>query len=154
MLDRQDEFDIIHSHLEWSSLLFARGAHVPVAATFHGRLDLPWARELLASPTQAHLVAISNSQASAHPDIDWTVVYNGLTLASEPFEARRSDDLCFVGRVAVEKGIVEAIEIAQMAGRHAADRGQDRALGSRARLLRGRIPARAQGCWILGRVPG
>jgi glycosyltransferase involved in cell wall biosynthesis len=118
VLDRQDEFDIIHSHLEWASLLFARGAHVPVAATFHGRLDLPWARELLASPTQAHLVAISNSQASAHPDLDWTVVYNGLTLAAEPFEARRSDDLVFVGRVAVEKGIVEAIEIAQMAGRH------------------------------------
>ena len=118
VLDRQDEFDIIHSHLEWASLLFARGAHVPVAATFHGRLDLPWARELLASPTSAHLVAISNSQASAHPDVDWTVVYNGLTLAAEPFEARRSDDLVFVGRVAVEKGIVEAIEIAQMAGRH------------------------------------
>jgi glycosyltransferase involved in cell wall biosynthesis len=118
VLDRQDEFDIIHSHLEWASLLFARGAHVPVAATFHGRLDLPWARELLASPTQAHLVAISNSQASAHPDIDWTIVYNGLTLAAEPFETRRSDDLVFVGRVAVEKGIVEAIEIAKMAGRH------------------------------------
>jgi glycosyltransferase involved in cell wall biosynthesis len=117
VLDRQDDFDIIHSHLEWASLVLARGSHVPVAATFHGRLDLPWSRELLASPTPAHLVAISHSQASPHAEIDWTVVHNGLTLASEPFERRRSEALCFVGRVALEKGIVEAIEIAKMAGR-------------------------------------
>jgi glycosyltransferase involved in cell wall biosynthesis len=117
VLDSQDEFDIIHSHLEWPSLLLARASHVPVAATFHGRLDLPWSRELLASPTPAHLVAVSNAQASPHPEVDWTIVYNGLTLASAPFERRRSDALCFVGRVAREKGIVEAIEIAGLAGR-------------------------------------
>jgi glycosyltransferase involved in cell wall biosynthesis len=117
VLDSQDEFDVIHTHLEWMSLLLARAAHVPVAATFHGRLDLPWSRELLASPTPAHLVAISKSQASPHPEVDWTVVYNGLTLTGAPFERRRSDALCFVGRVAREKGIVEAIEIATLAGR-------------------------------------
>ncbi|HTG42180.1 MAG TPA: glycosyltransferase family 4 protein [Methylomirabilota bacterium] len=117
VLDSQDEFDVIHSHLEWMSLLLARAAHVPVAATFHGRLDLPWSRELLSSPTPAHLVAISKSQASPHPEVDWTVVYNGLTLTGAPFERRRSDALCFVGRVAREKGIVEAIEIATLAGR-------------------------------------
>jgi glycosyltransferase involved in cell wall biosynthesis len=117
VLDQQDEFDIIHSHLEWMSLLLARALRVPMAATFHGRLDLPWSRELLASPTAARLVAVSNSQASPHPEVDWTVVYNGLTLDGAPFEERRSDALCFVGRVAREKGIVEAIEIAGMTGR-------------------------------------
>lgn len=117
VLDMQAEFDIIHSHLEWSSLLLARAASVPVVATFHGRLDLPWSRPLLASPTRAHLVAISSSQASPHPDTDWTIVHNGLTLAGAPFERRRSDALCFVGRVALEKGIVDAIEIAERAGR-------------------------------------
>ena len=117
VMDSQDEFDIIHSHLEWMSLILARAVHVPVVATFHGRLDLPWSRELLASPTPAQLVAISKNQASPHPEQDWTVVYNGLTLAGTPFERRRSDVLCFVGRVAREKGIVEAIEIAVMAGR-------------------------------------
>ena len=117
VLDSKEEFDLIHSHLEWSSLLLARATTVPVVATFHGRLDLPWSRELLASPTPASLVAISNSQASPHPDLDWTIVYNGLTLGSAPFERRRSDALCFVGRVALEKGIVEAIEIARIADR-------------------------------------
>lgn len=117
VLDREHQFDVIHSHLEWSSILLARAASAPVVATFHGRLDLPWSRELLASPTPASLVAISNNQATPHPDLDWTVVYNGLTLGNAPLERRRSDALCFVGRVALEKGIVEAIEIARIAGR-------------------------------------
>ena len=46
-----------------------------------------------------------------------TIVHNGLTLDGAPFERRRSDDLVFVGRVTPEKGIVEAIEVAQKAGR-------------------------------------
>ena len=41
VLDRADEFDIIHSHLEWASFLLARVSPVPVVSTFHGRLDLP-----------------------------------------------------------------------------------------------------------------
>jgi glycosyltransferase involved in cell wall biosynthesis len=117
VLDREQEFDIIHSHLEWSSLLLARASTTPVVATFHGRLDLPWSRELLTSPTPASLVAISRSQASPHSDVDFTVVHNGLSLAGAPFDRRRTDALCFVGRVAREKGIVEAIEIAQIADR-------------------------------------
>jgi glycosyltransferase involved in cell wall biosynthesis len=117
VLDRQDEFDLIHSHLEWHSVMLARAARLPVVATFHGRLDMPWASELFAFPSDATFVAISASQASPHPDVDWTVVHNGLTLKGAPFERRRSDDLCFVGRVSPEKGIVEAIEIAQRADR-------------------------------------
>jgi len=117
VLDRASEFDIIHSHLEWSSLLLARVSPVPVVTTFHGRLDLPWAEEILSRPTPG-LVAISQNQASTHPQIRWeAVVHNGLTLTGAPFERRRSEALCFVGRVAPEKGIVEAIEIANAAGR-------------------------------------
>ncbi len=64
------------------------------------------------------LVAISKNQASTHPDVPWAgVVYNGLRLVDAPYGRRRSDALCFVGRVAPEKGIVEAIEVALQAGR-------------------------------------
>lgn len=116
VLDRAAEFDIIHSHLEWSSLLLARVSPVPVVSTFHGRLDLPWATEMLQDPPDG-LVAISENQASTHPDVPWSIVHNGLTLTDAPFERRRGDSLCFVGRVAPEKGIVEAMEIARLAGR-------------------------------------
>lgn len=117
VVDRAPEFDIIHSHLEWASLLLARVSPIPVVTTFHGRLDLPWAGALLRD-APAGLVAISANQASTHPDVPWAaIVHNGLRLDDAPFERRRGDALCFVGRVAPEKGIVEAIEIARAAGR-------------------------------------
>jgi glycosyltransferase involved in cell wall biosynthesis len=117
LLARVDEFDLIHSHLEWISLLLARVSPVPVVSTFHGRLDLPWADDLLVDPP-AGLVAISQNQASTHPDVPWAgIVYNGLRLADAPFGRKRTDALCFVGRVAEEKGIVEALEVAKAAGR-------------------------------------
>jgi glycosyltransferase involved in cell wall biosynthesis len=117
VLDHEADFDIIHSHLEWSSIILGRAAKVPVVATFHGRLDLPWAPAVFDAVGDVNLVAISQSQARSIPEVDWTVVYNGLDLSRAPFERRRSDDLCFVGRVNPEKGIVEAMEIAKLTGR-------------------------------------
>jgi glycosyltransferase involved in cell wall biosynthesis len=117
VLDHAAEFDIIHSHLDWMSLLLARISPVPVVSTFHGRLDLPFAEEMFSRPTPG-LVAISENQAASHPRVDWAaVVHNGLTLDAAPFERRRGDALCFVGRVTPEKGIVDAIEIAKLTGR-------------------------------------
>jgi glycosyltransferase involved in cell wall biosynthesis len=116
VLDRETDFDLIHSHLEWYSLVLRRAMRRPMVATFHGRLDLPWSRDALADAPDG-LVAISESQASAHPNVPWTIVHNGLSLDGAPFEQNRSDDLVFVGRVTPEKGIVEAIEIALKAGR-------------------------------------
>jgi glycosyltransferase involved in cell wall biosynthesis len=117
VLARATEFDVIHSHMEWASLLLARVSPVPVVSTFHGRLDLPYADAMFRDPP-AGLVAISENQASTHPDVPWAaVVHNGLRLTESPFGTQRTDALCFVGRVAPEKGIVEAIDIALEAGR-------------------------------------
>jgi glycosyltransferase involved in cell wall biosynthesis len=116
VLDVENEFDLIHSHLEWFSLALRRATKRPSVATFHGRLDLPWSRDAFADrPTG--MVAISESQAAVHPDVPWTIVHNGLTLDSSPFKRRRTDALVFVGRVTPEKGIVEAIEVAKRSDR-------------------------------------
>jgi len=117
VLERADEFDLIHSHLEWASVLLQHMISTPVISTFHGRLDLPWAADTFAASTGG-LVAISQNQASSHPNVEWAgIVHNGLTLDNAPFDRRRGDGLCFVGRVAPEKGIIEAIEIAKLSGR-------------------------------------
>ena len=50
VLARAHEFDLIHSHLEWASVLLAKVSPVPVVTTFHGRLDLPWAEAHPARP--------------------------------------------------------------------------------------------------------
>ncbi|HET7472080.1 MAG TPA: glycosyltransferase family 4 protein [Candidatus Limnocylindrales bacterium] len=112
VLDRQDDFDIVHSHLEWFSVPLGRAMERPLVATWHGRLDLPFSRDIFAGNPPGQ-VAISESQAAVHPNVDWTIVHNGLTLDTAPFERRRNDDLVFVGRVTPEKGIVEAIRIAR-----------------------------------------
>jgi glycosyltransferase involved in cell wall biosynthesis len=114
--DRGEQFDVVHSHLEWWGLLLPRMTSTPVVATFHGRMDFPWARDMLGD-SGAHLVAISENHATTHAELGWTVIHNGLTLDDKPFDRRRDESLCFVGRVAPEKGIVEAIEVAQLAGR-------------------------------------
>jgi glycosyltransferase involved in cell wall biosynthesis len=116
VLRRAEDFDVIHSHLELHSVLVARASPTPVVATFHGRLDSAIARQALTDPPQG-LVAISQSQARPHPEVPWTIIYNGLNLTGSPFRERRSDDLCFVGRFAVEKGLIEAIQTAKIAGR-------------------------------------
>ena len=116
VLDRADEFDVIHAHLEWANPLLRAASPVPVLSTFHGRLDLPWAGRLLADLPGA--IAISRSQAASHPSVRWAgIVHNGLALQDAPFRTDRDDALVFVGRVAPEKGIVEAIEVARLTGR-------------------------------------
>lgn len=110
------EFDVIHSHLEWWSWPLARDSAVPVVSTFHGRLDLPWADRLFTSESVG-MVAISRHQASTHPDVPWTIIHNGLRLDDAPFVEQPGDEFCFVGRVDPEKGVVEAMDIAQRAGR-------------------------------------
>lgn len=117
VLRRQGDFDVIHGHLEWSNLMLARAARTPVVGTFHGRLDLPFAADALADPI-AGMVAISRDQAATHPMFSWAgVVYNGLSLEAMPFGVDRGDALCFVGRIAPEKGVVDAIEVARLSGR-------------------------------------
>ncbi len=117
VLDHATEFDLIHSHIEWYSPLLARAAPVPVVTTFHGRLDLPWAVDLLRAGAGRH-VAISRAQAASRPESPWAaVVHNGLSLHGAPFGERPGDDLAFVGRLGPEKGIIDAIAIAQRSGR-------------------------------------
>ena len=84
-----------------------------------GRDDVPRPAGPARGPTRccairrAGLVAISDNQAATHPDVPWAaVVHNGLRLAEIAVRIKRTDSLCFVGRVVPEKGIVEAIEIA------------------------------------------
>lgn len=113
------DLDILHDHVDWVGLMLGDAVDVPVVATFHGRLDLPGAAELLAA-SRCHHVAISESQAATHPGPWWTaVVHNGLDLAGAPFlpAEQRGDELCFVGRLVPEKGILEAIETARLSGR-------------------------------------
>jgi glycosyltransferase involved in cell wall biosynthesis len=116
VLERADEFDVIHSHLERWALPLARVSPTPVVSTFHGRVDLPWAAQQFVDPPDG-MVAISCHQASTYPDVPWTIIHNGLSLGDAPFVEQPGDAFCFVGRADPEKGIVDAIEVALAVGR-------------------------------------
>jgi glycosyltransferase involved in cell wall biosynthesis len=116
VIDHADAFDIIHSHCEQWALPLARVSPKPVVSTFHGRLDLPWASQAFVDPPDG-LVAISCHQASTYPEVPWTIIHNGLSLERAPFTEDPGDAFCFVGRADPEKGVVDAMEIAQKVGR-------------------------------------
>jgi hypothetical protein len=112
-----DRLDVIHSHLETLSFGFARHCQTPVVHTLHGRLDLPGLPELFEEYREIPLVAISESQRRWWPENNWVAtVHHGLPLDQAPFEPEPGDYLAFVGRIAPEKGLEEAIQLAQAAG--------------------------------------
>jgi glycosyltransferase involved in cell wall biosynthesis len=112
-----DQFDIVHSHVESFGFPFARHAPVPVVTTLHGRLDVAGMPELLDEFDDIPLVAISESQKRWAAAANWVgVVPNGLPLEQMPTSHDVGDNLVFVGRIAPEKGVAEAIELARRVG--------------------------------------
>jgi len=117
---RAGDFDVIHSHLDLLALPFTRLIATPTVLTLHGRLDLDFVRELLPRYGSVPLVSISNDQRRAVDDLDLTwasTVYNGLDLSHYREVPHDTDGyLAFVGRIAHEKGPLEAIEVARRTG--------------------------------------
>ena len=114
---RAADFDVIHSHTDYYAFPFARGSSAPVMTTLHGRLDIPYYREVLDLFPEIHLVAISRSQQSQAPRANWAgMVHHGLPLDDYEFGPDGGDRLVFLGRMSPEKAPHTAIDIAVQAG--------------------------------------
>ncbi|MCL5784952.1 MAG: glycosyltransferase family 4 protein [Patescibacteria group bacterium] len=110
---KQKEFDIIHDHSGHLSLSAANISQTPVVMTLHGAFNTENKRifEVLKNP---YFVSISNSQAKSAPNLNHIgCVYNGLNMEDYPFSPDHDGYLLFVGRISMEKGVHNAIEIAQ-----------------------------------------
>jgi glycosyltransferase involved in cell wall biosynthesis len=111
---REHEFDVIHSHVESYGFMFASRASVPVVTTLHMRLDRPPTPELIRQFPAVPLVAISESQRRLVPDANWVAtIHHGMEFGVEPAGTGEGGYLAFVGRIALEKGIDLAIELAR-----------------------------------------
>jgi glycosyltransferase involved in cell wall biosynthesis len=109
------QFDVIHSHLDTLSFSLARHCQTPVVHTLHGRLDVPGVPELLDEFRDIPLVAISESHRRWWPHNNWVAtVHHGLPLDQAPFSDHPGNYLAFVGRIAPEKGVEDAIELARL----------------------------------------
>ena len=110
-------FDIVHAHLEAHGIVFAAHCETPVVSTLHGRLDVTGLPLLLEAHRDVPLVAISESQRRWFPGQRWiATIHHGLPLEGMPFSDVPGDYLAFVGRVATEKGLREAIELSRRTG--------------------------------------
>lgn len=117
VFERAHQFDVIHSHVDYFALPFARLVKTPVVTTLHGRLDLPGLRTVYERFSAAPLVSISDSQREPIPNANWAAtVYNGTDVRAYTFNEKGGDYFAFVGRICPEKNIEGAIDIARRTG--------------------------------------
>jgi len=119
VLQRADEFDIIHSHVDYFPWAFAPFVNTPLLTTMHGRLDVAYWPPLIERFPKTPLVSISHHQraplAPLHPH--WVgTVYNGIPVDQFPFSEQQGDYFLFLGRIAVEKRPDWAVEVAKRTG--------------------------------------
>ncbi|MDB5225516.1 MAG: hypothetical protein JWL87_468 [Candidatus Adlerbacteria bacterium] len=110
----QDEFDIIHDHMAPLSIPIANLATTPVVATVHGPFTGENRKlfELLRGP---NIVTVSQSQLYPLPNINHAgTVHHGLSMEHYPFSAEHDGYLLYVGRIAADKGVQYAVDVAQV----------------------------------------
>jgi glycosyltransferase involved in cell wall biosynthesis len=112
-----ENFDLIHSHVDYLHFSLGQRVGVPCLTTLHGRLDLPDLVPLYQAFRSVPLVSISNSQRMPLPWVNWQgTVYHGMPAKTLSLNRKRGSYLAFLGRISPEKGLDEAIEIAQRSG--------------------------------------
>ena len=117
VFERRDEFDLIHSHLDYLAFPFTKLSRTPVVHTLHGRLDLPWLPDIYRRYPGLHLVSISDAQRAPLPAVRFdATVHHGLPRDLLTFRARPDDYFLFLGRISPEKGPELAIQAARVAG--------------------------------------
>lgn len=117
VFERAHQFDVIHSHVDYFALPFARLVNTPVVTTLHGRLDLPGLRTIYERFSSAPLVSISDNQREPVSRANWAAtVYNGTDVSGYTFSEKGGEYFAFVGRICPEKNIEGAIAIARRTG--------------------------------------
>lgn len=113
----EGEYDILHIHPLTAGLPFGVShPRIPVVYTLHDPIG-PWRKmvyQQLLSKNQ-WLVAISNKQRKPAPHLPYAAtIYNGVDVTMFPYSSHGGDHLLFIGRIHPDKGVCEAIKVAQI----------------------------------------
>jgi glycosyltransferase involved in cell wall biosynthesis len=109
-----DEFDIIHFHLDYLPFSLIRRLEIPAVTTLHGRLDIPDLFPLFREFDDMRLISISDAQRAPMPWANWLrTVHHGLPDDLHQAKETSGQYLAFLGRIASEKRVDRAIEIAR-----------------------------------------
>ena len=113
------DFDprLVHDH-SLAGPLLASSRPAPTVVTAHGVIAGDLRRFYGDLAEHLTLVAISESQRRAAPELPWAAtVPNGIAVEDYPFRADKEDFLLFLGRIVPAKGPLEAIQAARAADR-------------------------------------
>jgi glycosyltransferase involved in cell wall biosynthesis len=109
--------DLVHDHTLAGPLYRGRPEGLPVVTTIHSDLTPSFAAIYGAAATDTTLIAISRSQvSSALADRVAAIIPHGMEVAAVPVGHGQGGYACFLGRMCPDKGVVEAIRVAQLAG--------------------------------------
>ena len=110
-------FDLIHFHIDYLHFPLSVRQPIPTVTTLHGRLDLPDLVPLYQMFPSIPVVSISDAQRAPLPWVNWLgTVYHGLPEDLYTFRETPGSYLAFLGRISPEKGVEQAIAIAQHVG--------------------------------------
>lgn len=113
-LGRSGEFDLVHNHLDWLPLAFARFARAPLLTTVHG-FSSP---RILPAYRRSGSAFVSISDADRAPGLDYVAtIHHGVDPGELPFAPAGGEALVCFGRIHPDKGTADAVAIARRAGR-------------------------------------
>jgi glycosyltransferase involved in cell wall biosynthesis len=113
VLQRKDDFDVVHFHIDYLHFPMSRREGLPQLTTLHGRLDIPDLAPLYREFSEMAVVSISDSQRHPLPWINWQgTVHHGMPKNKFVPHFETGSYLAFLGRISPEKGVDQAIEIA------------------------------------------
>jgi len=114
VLQRADEFDIIHFHVDILQFPMFKDHFAKCVTTLHGRLDLPDFEPIYRAFPDMPLVSISYDQRRPMPPVNWlSTIHHGLRPELYRFNREGGGYLAFLGRISPEKRPDRAIEIAK-----------------------------------------
>ncbi|MBC7400557.1 MAG: glycosyltransferase family 4 protein, partial [Mucilaginibacter sp.] len=116
LMEKADEFDIIHNNFDFLPLTYSALIKTPVITTIHGFSSERIIPVYKKYNSIGHYVSISSSDRS--PELNYlATVYNGLDTKDFEFNETPGDYLLYFGRIHPHKGTTEAIEIAKKSKR-------------------------------------
>ena len=112
-----EEFDILHFHLDYYPFSLFYRQPTPFLTTLHGRLDLPEHQPVFSVFKDVPVVSISDAQRRPVPNANWVrTVLHGLPEKLLMPQPVTPSYLAVLGRIAPEKGVDRAIKIAMRCG--------------------------------------
>ena len=116
LLERQDDFDIIHDHCEYYTIPFSEFLKPPVVSTLHNPITEE-KNVLYKKFPNINYVTVSKNQKRSGPGVNIVkTIYHGLPIEKYDFNPDPQDYLLWLSSFVPEKGAATAIEIAKMAG--------------------------------------